>query len=158
MILRPFLAALMLLLASPAALAKPSAEQQIIDHGKTWSALYEAGKIEDMRDLYEPDAWLMTEGAPALKGVDAILAYLRRNKQSGNRVQFSVAPELITIDRNRAFLISKYWMTIDTPANTRIEAAGRSMLVYKRGKDRIWRIWRDMDNKAADVSFADRPR
>lgn len=147
-----------LLLISAPALAKPSPEQQIIDHGKRWSALYEAGKIDEMRGLYEPDAWLMTEGAPALKGVEAILAYLRRNKQSGNQVQFSVAPELITIDGNRAFLISKYWMVIDTPAKSRIEAAGRSMLVYKRGKDGAWRIWRDMDNKAADVSFADPPR
>jgi ketosteroid isomerase-like protein len=146
------------MLAASPALAASKGEQEIIDHGKRWSALYEAGKIDEMRVLYEPDAWLMTEGAPAAKGVDAILAYLKRNKESGNRVKFSVAPELITIDGKWAFLISKYWMVIDTPANNHIETAGRSMLVFKRSKAGAWRIWRDMDNKAADVSFADRPQ
>lgn len=111
-----------------------------------------------MRKLYEPDASLKTHGAPALKGVDAILSYLRCNKQSGNNVQFSVPPEQIIIDGNRAFLISKYWMTIDTPANAHIEAAGRSMLVHKRGKNGAWRIWRDMDNRPSDVSFSGRPK
>jgi ketosteroid isomerase-like protein len=155
--LKQFLVFLCLALATPSFAASKD-EQEIIDHGKIWSALYEAGKIDEMRVLYEPDAWLMTEGAPAAKGIEAILTYLKRNKSSGNKVKFSVAPELITIDGNRAFLISKYWMVIDTPANVHIEAAGRSMLVFKRSKTKKWRIWRDMDNKAADVSFADLPQ
>jgi ketosteroid isomerase-like protein len=138
--------------------AATKGEQEIIDHGKQWSALYEAGKIDEMRILYEPDAWLMTEGAAAAKGVDAILAYLKRNKASGNKIAFSFAPEQITIDGRYGFLISKYWMVIDTQSGQHIEATGRSMLIFKRGKDRKWRIWRDMDNKAGDVSFADRPK
>jgi ketosteroid isomerase-like protein len=138
--------------------ADPKGEAAIVAHGKQWSALYAAGRIDEMRTLYEPDAWLMTEGAPAAKGVDAILDYLRRNKATGNRVDFSFVPELITIDGPRAYLISKYWMVVDTSANKRIEAAGRSFLVFKRGKDGKWRIWRDMDNRAADVLFADRPK
>ncbi|MFZ4746324.1 MAG: YybH family protein [Sphingomonas sp.] len=145
------------LLAAPA-LATPRDEAAIIAHGKQWSALYEAGKIEEMRALYEPDAWLMTEGAPAAKGVDSILAFLKRNKASANTVAFAFAPEQITIDGPRGYLVSKYWMAIDTPAGQHIESAGRSFLVFKRGRNGTWRIWRDIDNRAPDVTPADRPK
>ena len=152
-----WIAILIGLIGATAADADPKSQAEIVAHGKHWSALYAAGKIDEMRSLYEPDAWLMTEGAPAARGVDAILDYLRRNKATGNRVDFAFLPETITIDGSRAFLISKYWMVIDTPAGKRIEAAGRSFLVFKRGADHKWRIWRDMDNRAPDVLFADRP-
>jgi ketosteroid isomerase-like protein len=109
-----------------------------------------------MRPLYEPDAWLMTEGAPALKGVDAILGFLRRNKERGNAVKFDVKPEQTIIEGNRAYLISKYWMTITPPGRAAIEVRGRSMLVFKRHKG-DWRIWRDMDNMAPDVTAEERP-
>ena len=150
----------LLLLAAPLA-AKTPAEaidvQAIKDHGTLWSRLYEQGGVEEMRPLYEPDAWLMTEGQPAHKGVDAILAFLTRNKESGAKTSFAVDPEQIVIDGNRAFLISKYWMTITPPGKAAIEAAGRSMLVFKR-HGRGWRIWRDMDNMAPDVRTEDRPK
>jgi uncharacterized protein (TIGR02246 family) len=150
----------LLLFAVPLAAKRPSEAQDIQaikDHGKQWSLLYEAGKVDEMRPLYEPDAWLMTHGAPAQKGVDAILAYLKRNKGSGSKVSFAVEPEQIIIDGHRAYLISKYWMTITPPGKAAIEAAGRSFLVFKRHKG-DWRIWRDMDNMAPDVKAEDRPR
>jgi ketosteroid isomerase-like protein len=110
-----------------------------------------------MRRLYEPDAWLMTQGAPAAKGVEAILAYLKRNKASGTKASFDFTPELITIDGNRGYLISKYWMTLTRANGEKAEAAGRSFLVFKRGGDGAWRLWRDMDNQAPDVRMEDRP-
>jgi ketosteroid isomerase-like protein len=151
--------ALALLAVTADASAAPApGEQAIIDHGKQWSLLYEAGRIDEMRPLYEPDAWLMTNGAPVAKGVDAILAFLRRNKASGNRVSFAVSPELITIEGRHGYLISKYWMSITKADGAKIDAAGRSFLVFKRGRDRKWRIWRDIDNQSPDVTAADRPK
>jgi uncharacterized protein (TIGR02246 family) len=149
-----------LLIATPA-LAKADSEANgkaaIEAHGRQWAALYEAGQIDEMRRLYEPDAWLMTHGAPAAKGVDAILAYLKRNKASGTKASFDFTPELITIDGNRGYLISKYWMTLTRANGEKVEAAGRSFLVFKRGRDGVWRLWRDMDNQAPDVRIEDRP-
>ncbi len=144
------------LFAAPAH-ANSRDHQAIIEHGKRWSRLYEAGKVDEMRPLYEADAWLMTQGAPAQKGVDAILTYLKRNKGGGSKVSFAVEPEQIIIDGNRAFLISKYWMTITPPGKSAIEAAGRSFLVFKRCR-KDWCIWRDIDNMAPDVRAEDRPK
>ncbi len=153
---KQFLAILATLACTGNAAARPDDKQAIIDHGKAWSRLYEAGRVDEMRPLYEPDAWLMTQGQPAQKGVDAILAFLKRNKASGSKVSFSAAPELITIDGNRAYLISKYWMTIIPLGKPAIEAKGRSFLVFKRCR-KDWCIWRDMDNMAPDVLAEDRP-
>jgi ketosteroid isomerase-like protein len=133
-------------------------QQAIIDHGNAWSALYEAGKVDEMRTLYEGDAWLMTQGAPLARGVDAILTFLRRNKERGYAVRFATDPEEIVIDGRYAFLTAKYWMTITPPGRDGIDLAGRSILIFKRGKDRKWRIWRDMDNMAPDVRKEDRPK
>ncbi|MEP3226195.1 MAG: DUF4440 domain-containing protein [Parasphingorhabdus sp.] len=129
----------------------------IVAHGALWKKLFEAGDIAAMRDLYEEDAWLMTHGAPAAKGVNAILTYLQRNKDRGNRVSFSFTPEDITINGNTGYLISKYWMNVVTPGNEKFTAAGRSFLVFKKGTDGKWRLWRDMDNQAPDVTASDQP-
>lgn len=128
-------------------------------HGERWKTLYEAGDIEAMRDLYTPDAVLMTHGAPKLVGVDAILAHLARLKEAGGRAEIDFAEESLEVDGDRADLVSKYWMTIYPPAEASpIEAAGRSWLTFRRGGDGIWRLWRDMDNQAADVHIAQRPQ
>lgn len=145
-----------LLIASPLAAARPTEAadvQAIRDQGALWSRLYAAGDIVRLRSLYEPDAWLMTEGQPAYRGVDAILAFLERNAASGAKTSFAVDPEQIVIDGDRAFLISKYRMTVTPPRGAAVTAAGRSMLVFKRHAG-TWRIWRDMDNRAADAGFA----
>lgn len=131
--------------------------QAILDHGELWTSLYEAGAFNDMKPLYEADAWLMTNGAPAAKGVDAIIAYLADSKARSRNVSFAFEPENITIDGNYGFLTSKYWMTIETASPEPLEVAGRSFLVFKRGGDGQWRIWRDIDNQAPDVRIADKP-
>mgnify|MGYP005993441359 CR=1 FL=1 len=131
--------------------------QAILDHGELWTSLYERGAFEEMRPLYEPDAWLMTNGAPAAKGVDAILTYLAKSKAEASNVSFAFEPENITIDGDYSFLTSKYWMTIKASSPEPLEIAGRSFLVFKRGNDGKWRIWRDIDNQAPDVRIADKP-
>jgi ketosteroid isomerase-like protein len=160
------IAAALLVLAMPVEAAPPRAalsqllardKAAIIEHSARWKTLYESGDIDAMRPLYEPDAWLMTNGAPAAKGVDAILAYLRRNKASGNKAEISFAPEAIDIDGNRAYLVSRYWMAITLAGGRKVNAAGRSFLVYKRRRSGGWGLWRDMDNQAPDVRMEDRP-
>ena len=132
-------------------------EASILTHGGEWSRLFEAGNIDAMRDLYETDAWLMTHGAPAKKGVDAILAYLKSAKATAGTVAFDISPEQVIIDGHYGFLISRYWMDIQPAKGRNVTQAGRSMLIYKKGADGKWRIWRDIDNQAPDVTAKDRP-
>jgi len=132
-------------------------EQMITGWGKKWQQLFEAGDVEKMRDMYEPDAVLMAHGALPQTGVDAILAFLGRNKAAGNTVTIDFANEDITIDGQRAYLTAKYWMTITLADGQVLDFKGRSFLVYKKSGNGLWRLWRDMDNQAPDVLAEDRP-
>lgn len=140
----------------PAAMQSPD-RQQIIDWGKKWKRHFEAGDTEKLRDMYEPDAVLMAHGTPPQQGVEAILTFLGRNKAAGNKVTIDFANEEIRIDGSKAYLTAKYWMTISPPGAQPINVRGRSFLVYKKGPDGQWRLWRDMDNQAPDVRAEDRP-
>jgi ketosteroid isomerase-like protein len=153
-----WLLAFALALTALPAVANPKDNQALVDHGTQWAALYEAGKIDEMRPLYETDAVLMTDGTTKLMGVDVILQFLGRNKERGNQAQISFENEDVQVDGKYGFLTAKYWLTIETKAGQKFEVAGRSLLIFKRGKDKKWRIWRDIDNKAPDVTPASRPK
>lgn len=139
------------------AAATASDTRQIEQWGHDWKRLFEAGDTESLRAMYEPDAVLMSHGSEPHVGVDAILAFLGRNKAAGNRITIDFANEDITIDGNRAYLTAKYWMTITLANGKVIDVMGRSFLVYKKSAEGRWRLWRDMDNQAPDVLAADRP-
>lgn len=130
---------------------------QIEAWGRNWKRFFEAGDTDSLRAMYEPDAVLMAHGSEPQIGVDAILAFLGRNKAVGNRVRIDFANEDISIDGDRAYLTAKYWMTITPASGAGIDVMGRSFLVYKKGADGTWRLWRDMDNQAPDVRAEDRP-
>lgn len=159
------MAAAFLLMPLHVAIAAPTSstqisqsdEQQITAWAKRWKQLLEAGRIEHMRDMYETDAVLMSNGAPPQIGVDAILKFLGRNRAAGNNVSIDFANEDLTIEDDRAYLTAKYWMTITLNRGSTINIMGRSFLVFKKGQDRKWRLWKDMDNQAPDIVPEGRP-
>jgi uncharacterized protein (TIGR02246 family) len=145
--------ALMLLgFASPAAAIDSPDAAALRAHGETWARLYSAGDVDGMADLYEADAWLMTAGVPLLRGRDAILDYFRGRVALPVDARWAFREEDLSIDGDTGTLVSQYWLTVTPKAGGAARSfAGRSLLVYKRGEDGRWRIWRDMDNAAPDV-------
>ena len=157
-------AALLLVLAAPAPALEHAREHALngaadVDElkaqGDRWNAAYSAGDWAALRALYADDAWLMTDKAPAAKGADAIIAYLRRFRDRGAVVTFRFEPEDVTARRPFGFVIARYWMTAQLPgAAAPIRTAGRSLLIYTwqgGGPGRGWKLWRDMDNTTPDV-------
>jgi uncharacterized protein (TIGR02246 family) len=139
----------LILIAAPAA-AGP-AEDALKAQGDRWNAAYNAGDWTALRALYADDAWLMTDKAPAAKGADAIIAYLRRFKDRGATVNFRFEPEDVQARKPFGFVIARYWMTAQLPGSAApIRTAGRSLLIYKWQKGG-WKLWRDMDNTTPDV-------
>lgn len=127
----------------------------LVEAGERWNALYAAGDWDALRTMYEPDAWLMTDRAPALRSADEIVAYLRRFRDRGAEVTFRFEPEDVQMEQPFGFVTAKYWMTATLPGQAEpIRTAGRSLLVYK-WRDGGWRLWRDMDNATPDVVPAD---
>ena len=126
-------------------------------HSTRWKALYEAGDFDTLETLYTSDAILMTAGAPRLDGPDEIVGRFRTSHAAGWRATIDFHEENLEVDGDRADLIALYWMTITPPEGDAIEAMGRSWLTFRRGIDGEWRLWRDMDNRAPDVTSDMRP-
>ncbi len=148
-------AALLLLLATPAA-ATPADEAAIRAHGREWVRAFKAGDIEALMRLYTPDAEVALHGKPKLKGSDAIRAYFTPLLKTPPDADFLLAEESLVVDGAQAFFLSKYWFTIRTPAGD-IPDAGRSLIVYRKGDDGIWRLRVDIDQAAPDVTFPPPP-
>lgn len=125
----------------------------LADFTDRWRAAYEAGDFEAMRDLYEPDAWLMTRHQPARKSRDEILTYFKTSRQSGAKVSIKFEYEDETTDGEYAFKIAKWWLESQQATGEPIRDSGRSLVIFKRGPDGMWRLWRDIDNHTPDVKF-----
>jgi len=151
MIRRSLLVALAALTAASAAPAARRDDAAVIAaQADRWNAANAAGDWTTLRSLYADDAWLMTDKAPAAKGADAIVAYLRRFRDQGATVAFRFEPEDIHVEGRMAVMVSKYWMTAQMPGRPQVRSAGRSMLIYRR-RGRDWLLWRDIDNTTPDV-------
>ena len=69
---------------------------------------------------------------------------------------FLLAEESLVVAGTQAFFLSKYWFTIHTPQGD-IPDAGRSLIVYQKGRDGVWRLRVDIDQAAPDVTFPPPP-
>jgi len=148
---------LFLALAACAAEPAPPDNSSLEDFSMKWRAFYEAGDFEAMQDLYEPDAWLMTRDQPARKGVDEILAYFEASRETGAKATISFEYEDETIEGDIAVKVAKWWLESPKAIGEPVRDSGRSLVIFKRGKDGIWRLWRDIDNHTPDVTFEDKP-
>lgn len=126
----------------------------LVKAGQDWKTLYEAGDWGALRQLYTDDAVLMTANQEKIEGADNILAFLQRLSGTGAKVEFRFEPEEAVAKPPFGFVTAKYRMDIAIPGRDPVVVAGRSFLVYK-WLDGEWKLWRDIDNFAPDVTAAD---
>lgn len=116
-----------------------------------WRSTYQAGDFAAMTDLYEPDAWLMTRDQPARKGRDAIIAYFAASRKPGSKAVITFESEDTVIDGAYAFKIALWRLESPNAVGEPSRDAGRSLVIFKRGADGKWRLWRDIDNRTPDA-------
>ncbi len=130
-------------------------ELQLAAVGERWRTLYQAQDWDALRTLYTDDAVLMTQGQQKIVGADNIISFLRRLPDAGATVQFQFENEEVDAGGRytyvNGFVTAKYMMTITFPGQEPVQVAGRSFLVYK-WVNGDWKLWRDMDNFAPDVT------
>lgn len=144
-----------LLLAAPV-LATPADEAAIRDHGRQWVKAFKAGDVDALMKLYTPDAEVALHGKPKLKGIEAIRGYFAPLLKTPPNADFLLAEESLVVDGDMAVFMSKYWFTVRTP-NGEIRDPGRSLIVYRRGADSVWRLRMDIDQAAPDVTYPPPP-
>lgn len=121
----------------------------IVEAGERWKSSYASGDLVAMRDLYEPDCLVSPNAAPLLKGVDAVIDHFARHARSGNRVEVESTIESIEVEGAFGYQVLRFVMSIAPSDHDAYQIAGRTLLVYRRGDDGNWRVWRDMDNSLA---------
>lgn len=126
-------------------------DPSLVAAGETWLSHYEAGDWEGLRALYTDDAVLMTQGQEKIEGADNIVAFLQRLANMGASVTFQFKPEEALVENELGFVTALYRMDIAFPGRDPAVVTGRSLLIYKR-VDGQWKLWRDIDNLAPDVT------
>ncbi len=132
----------------------PLSTEAVFEHvGGQWIERYLAADLDGLMELYTDDARVMLHGKPAMVGKPAIRNFFAASLGQA-KVSFEIDVEKAEIYGDVAYLISKYWMSVDaedgTPAFT---DAGRSLLIYQRGVDGDWKIHADIDQATPDVGW-----
>lgn len=139
--------------ANPAMSGEAEDRAALSAFSQSWRAAYEAGDFAMMAELYEPDAWLMTRDQPARRGRDAILDHFAASRQAGSPARIRFDTEQLVIDGDYAFKTSRWWLEKRSGSGEPVRDAGRSLVIFKRGADGRWRLWRDIDNHTPDATF-----
>ncbi|MBY0423448.1 MAG: SgcJ/EcaC family oxidoreductase [Parvularculaceae bacterium] len=139
------------LLIAGSAAAKNADERALDAFSAAWRAAYQSGDFDRLRDLYEPDAWLMTRDQPARKGREAILAYFMASRSPDSKAAIAFDVENVVVDPPYAFKIARWRLESPKAVGEPFRDAGRSLVVFKKGVDGQWRLWRDIDNRTPDA-------
>lgn len=150
-------AALLGSIPAPAAAPPPGAgaerERRAIEaEAREWIAAFKSGDLDRLMRLYEPDAYVALHDQPALRGLPAVREYFAPRIGKG-RVEFLLDIERIDVHGRVAHLISGYWFTLELPGKPAYQDAGRSLLIYRKGRDGRWRIAVDIDQGTPDIRF-----
>jgi uncharacterized protein (TIGR02246 family) len=133
-----------------------SDEEAVRAFADQWRAAYAKGDLDGLSDLYEEDAWLLSRDRLPRKGREAILAHFAGMKERGVRADIAFDYESVVIEDDLAVMVAKWWLVAETDGAPPTRDAGRSLVVLKRSAEG-WRVWRDMDNHAPDVTVIDGP-
>lgn len=133
-------------------------DEKDIRFTEQWRKAYEANDFVALEDLYAPDAWLMSQGQPARKGTKNIINYLEALRASGMSADVITADEELIIDGDYAFSTTKWWHELPFENGELMRNSGRSFVVFKRGDDGKWRLWRAIKHETPDVNFEDMPQ
>ncbi len=138
--------------------AGPERERRAIAlAAREWIDTFKGGDVDALMRLYEPDAYVALHGQPALRGLAAVRAYFAPRIGQG-KVEFLLDIERIEVHGRTAHLISGYWFTLELPGRPIYQDAGRSLLIYRKGRDGRWRIAVDIDQGTPDITFPAPPQ
>lgn len=116
-----------------------------------WLDAYHARDLEKLMGLYEPDVVVALNNQPALKGKAAVRAYFAKAFASGSSTRMMFRIEDIQTHGTTAHLVSLYRLDLQNAGHSS-SLLGRSLLIYKKGRDMRWRILADIDNATPDAT------
>lgn len=97
-----------------------------------------AGRLDELLDLYEDDAVLVQQDGSAARGREALRAALAPMLAAGARMHMHVVRSVRAGDV--ALLHNDWTMTATAPDGSAVRAEGRALEVVRRQPDGSWRF------------------
>jgi ketosteroid isomerase-like protein len=116
--------------------------------GRQWRSLYEAGRYAEIPELYTEDTMVMPRGRPRIEGRAAMRKAVG-GLAAGRRVSIDVREREAFVAGDYGWFVGDFTVTYQPPGGGAAAVEnGRSLVIFRRDRDNVWRIHRDMDNPA----------
>jgi uncharacterized protein (TIGR02246 family) len=112
------------------------------DLDRLFAGAMNAGNVDALMELYEPQASLMPAPGKVAAGMEAI-----REALAGfiaGKPKMSLSPRVVSRSADLALLTSKWTLTMTGPDGKPTQMAGQSIEVVRRGSDGNWRFAIDL--------------
>ena len=106
------------------------------DLDRLFAGALNTGNIEELMELYEPQASLMPSPGKVVTGSDAIREALRGFLDG--KPKMSLSPRVVAKTADLALTTSKWELTMTGPDGKPTQMAGQSIEVARRGPDGNW--------------------
>ena len=103
-----------------------------------WGTAMNAGDLDAVMDLYEPDATVVPQPGQVVAGTDAI-----REVMSGflaMKPRFELRPRQVLVTGDVALLMSEWTMQATGPDGSPVQMTGTTSDVARRQADGSWRV------------------
>lgn len=126
---------------TPAPDTREADAASIRDAVSSWSAAAQARDADAFMAVYTPDAVLMLEAAPDLRGVEAIHEVVTGMMQDPN-FDLSFTPDEIEVARSGdlAYETGSYRLTMSGPEGSPAQAMGHYVVVWEKQADGTWKV------------------
>jgi ketosteroid isomerase-like protein len=117
------------------------AEQKILlETDNEWSKVVASGDMKQIFEYWTDDAVIYPVGLPVVEGKAAIRKYVKNNR-SGKNFSLMVYPLKATVSKagDIGYTIENYQVSIDGPDGKPVAQKGRSLCVWRKGKDGSWK-------------------
>lgn len=132
------------------------ARRGIDETRNAYAAAWRAAKVEQIADLYTPDALVLYPNQPAVSGRSAIVDYFKGFFGEFPKNEFELVSSEIVVTGSWAFDRGTYrWKGIPLKGAA-VQDNGKYLVVLQRGDDGKWRVARDMDNSDRQATQATR--
>jgi uncharacterized protein (TIGR02246 family) len=124
----------------------PNADEAAIRAAlESWSAASKAKDAEAFASVYAPDAVLMLEGAPDLRGREAILAGIGGMMQDPNfSLTFEADQVVVAGSGDLAYETGTYGLTMSDPEGKPAPQHGHYVVVWQKQSDGGWKVVLDV--------------
>ena len=119
--------------------------QLILDADERWIEAFNAGDLESLVSLYDPEAIVMPPGRAELRGRGEIRAWLAEFF-AANSAQQSLVNAEVDISGDWAFLRGHFRIEITARDGSERSRCGKHLVIWKRRPDGSWNAARDIWN------------